>query len=205
MLSRLHSCFFVLFGLATATAGEALAAVVLDDVAISPPSSQQIQSLDLVKSIPQGQGWFGIQVIGPSWTPASAPFNFEAIAIAEAFRFYEAAPGTTIDRNFVLSAVPIAANDMHPDPVGIVRFAVDESRYFAYWDDRTFSGAPEDGDNYGWVRITRTLLGGLEASASATAIGRGIVVGSTVQIPEPASVGLVSVGLVALAALRRRK
>ena len=69
-------------------------------------------------------------------------------------------------------------------------FTLDQSKYFGYWDDRLNGDTPDRNDNYGWVLLTRTASG-LVASSGATAIGGGIIVGTTTQVPESASTILI--------------
>jgi hypothetical protein len=97
--------------------------------------------------------------------------------------------------------------------------AAGESVFFGYWDDRSFiesdllspdtdvAGAD---DNYGWLELGRSdrfdgSFGQLEILGGATAIGRGIVVGTTttIAIPEPSATLLM--GLASVCAVTRRR
>ena len=186
--------WLVFASLASSTNAE----VIANDAMISPPDIQNKQYLYLAESIPDGEGLFQINIQGGS----SSQFQFSAFGIAEAYRLFSAPLGAVIDPAFASSNIPIVANDISL-PASVQTFALNESRHFAYWDDRSFNDVPDANDNYGWVLITRTF-NGLESSASATAIGRGIAVGSNVQIPEPKIAAIMSALAMMTPWLRRR-
>ena len=190
MKSNKRTTLATLIALFCAFAVDIRAAVIVDDAAITPPPNQ---FLTLTQSIPPGQGLFAISIepLG------SSQFRFSYAGIAEEYGLYAVSFGTAFDPAFALSMVPLVSNNGIDPGSSVQLFNLGQSIYFGYWDDRNFDSVPDSNDNYGWVLITRDAAG-LVASSSATAIGGGIVVGSTVQIPEPASAALISFGAILL-------
>ena len=169
------------------TAIPANATVIVGDVAVTPFTPPPRQLLRLVLSIPQGQGEFALFL-----DPLNASqVQFSYAGIAEIYSLYTASAGTAVDTAFAIATVPLVTNAVAGPTSAVLPFTIGQSVYFAYWDDRNFNGVPNSTDNFGWVLLTRTA-GGLMASSSATAIGSGIIVGTTTQIPEPAPVALMS-------------
>ena len=173
-------------------------AVVIENDAVIGPLFGSGQYLTLSKSVPNQQGLFAIRIAPLS----SSQFVFSYAGIAEEYGLFSVVPGMNFDPAFVLLNDPIVSNNGIDPGSSTQVFALNQSKYFGYWDDRLNGQTPDANDNYGWVRITRTASG-LEASASATAIGGGIVVGTTTQIPEPASSVLISFGVFMLVVRRR--
>lgn len=173
------------------------ATVVLDDAQIQPMWDFP-EVLTLTKSVDWG-------VFAVSIEQQGSDFQFAYAGIAELYRLFEATEGTLIDSSFAQQTTPIVGNDGIDPGVSLQSFALDESRYFAYWDDRNGGPLPDAQDAYGWVKLTRTA-GGLVASASATAIAGSIQVGSVTAVPEPGALAMWSVGvaLVLVAAPLRR-
>jgi hypothetical protein len=163
------------------------AAVILDDAVIVPLFGSG-NYLTLSKSIPLGQGFFAIGIANTS----PSEFLFSYAGIAEYSKLFEVASGTRFDPAFVLQNGPIVSNDNNPGS-NTQTFALNQSKYFAYWDDRLNGNAPDINDNYGWVLLTRSDSG-LVASSGATAIGGGIIVGTTTQVPEPAAITIMAFG-----------
>jgi hypothetical protein len=87
----------------------------------------------------------------------------------------------------------------------LLDFAPGESKYVAYWDERSFQDPPipNAGDIYGWAEITRTDPG-LQVTSSATAWGDGIIAGTTTQVPEPTAAAAMALGTTLLLSVRRR-
>ena len=164
--------------------------VIVNDAVVGPSdyASSRV-SLTLSKSIPSGQGLFAIDIENVT----DSQFLFSSIAIAEYFKLFTVVSGTRLDTEFVLRNSPIVSNDDNPGS-SLQAFALNESRYFGYWDDRFNVDIADSGDNFGWVLLTRTSSG-LVASSSATAIGGGIIVGTTTQVPEPGSIMLIAFGI----------
>jgi hypothetical protein len=119
-------------------------------------------------------------------------------SIAEEFRLFLAPPLTRFDAQYVNSHAPFFTNAA--PAFWSLSIPLNSSLYVAYWDDRAPVPSPADAnDNYGWVRLTNTASG-LIADSGTTAIGGGIIVGTTTQVPEPSStllgvIGFVCVGL----------
>jgi hypothetical protein len=189
-----------LFALLCVFSSHAAAVVIVNDAAITPnPFNPADQLLTLTQSIPAGQGMFAID-IAPL---GSNQFRFSYAAIAEEYGLFAVTNGAVFDPAFALSHTPLVANDPTGPGGSVQLFAPNQSIYFGYWDDRNFNGSPDGNDNYGWVLITRGVAG-LEASSSATAIGGGIIVGTTTQVPEPATIVLVPLGIALLLRFRRK-
>lgn len=179
---------------------KASATVIVDDAAIVPfPGGPPDQLLTLTQSIPLGQGMFAFRIsfLG------SDQFRFTGVGAAEVSSLFAVNAGDALDPAFALSHTPVVTNAVGGRNNNVIVFAPGQSILIGYWDDRnSFNQVPDGNDNYGWVNITRTasLLG---ASSSATAIGGGIIVGTTMQVPEPASLSLLGCGMVLLIFLRR--
>jgi hypothetical protein len=189
-----------LIALFCAFAFKANAVVIVNDAAIIPhPFNPPDQLLTLTQSIPAGQGMFAIDIA----SLGSDQFRFSYAGIAEEYGLFAVSLGTALDPAFALSHTPLVTNDVAGPGNSVLVFAPNQNIYFGYWDDRNFNGVADGNDNFGWVRIARGLAG-LEASSSATAIGGGIIVGSTTQIPEPASVLLIPCAVALLVCFRRR-
>lgn len=179
---------------------KASATVIVNDAAIVPfPGGPPDQLLTLTQSIPVGQGMFAFRIA----FLGSDQFRFTGVGAAEVSSLFAVNAGDALDPAFALSHTPLATNAVGGPNNNVLVFAPGQSILIGYWDDRNaFNGVPDANDNYGWVNITRTgtLLG---ASSSATAIGGGIIVGTTMQIPEPASVLLLACGMGLLIFFRR--
>lgn len=196
MISRLRTVLTILMVLLSAHAIDANAAVIVDDATIAPFGSDQL--LTLTRSIPDNGGWFAIEIE----SLGSSQFRFSAAGIAEVYGLFTVAIGATFDPAFVLSNDPIVSNHPPFSLNSVQTFGANQSKFFGYWDDRNGNAAPDANDNYGWVQITRTPFG-LEATSSATAVGGGIIVGATTQVPEPTPAALASVGLLLLLVLSK--
>jgi hypothetical protein len=143
-------------------------------------------------------------------------FQFNPAGIAEPFALFSSIPGERITPAYIESTAPFSTNFTTPFDA-ILSLKIGETVYFAYWDDRSLLGilgfehpgseiAGAD-DNYGWFELGRSdrldsSFGQLEILGGATAIGRGIVVGTTntIAIPEPSAtllIGLLSAFTVA--------
>lgn len=127
-------------------------------------------------------------------------FRFDYFGIAEHYAFFQVVGGTSFNPAYVLANTPFFANNAMPG-FGTLTLSEGNSVLLAYWDDRMppLNAGVETSDNFGWVRLTRTASG-LVASESATAIGGGIIVGTTIQIPEPSS-GMLILGSLSAALL----
>lgn len=187
----------------------ARAEVFVDDAQFLT-GSYPLPTLDLTKSIPSGKGWFGVEL----QTFDSITYNFRAIAIAEPYRMFAAQPGDLVDIASVQNAIPVATNQY----VGVLApapqvFQPNETKYYAYWDDRSMfdPGATykdwnivSPTDSFGWLALTRVGTT-LQITSSATSVGAPIRVGSFVaEVPEPATWVMASLGLAGLMASRLR-
>lgn len=145
-------------------------------------------------------------------------FQFNPAGIAERFALFSGVPGERITPTYVESEAPFSTNFTTPFEA-VLSLEIGDTVYFAYWDDRSvFLNDDEAGsdiadadDNYGWFELGRSdrldaSFGELEILGGATAIGRGIVVGTTntIAIPEPSTAFLVGL-LSACAVVRRRR
>lgn len=166
--------------------------VISDDAAIFPLYGSE-PVLTLTKSLQGRVGLFAISIFSNS----PSQYTFSASGIAELYSLLSVTAGMSINPAFISGNPPLLSNS------GIAPFSSDQtfnlgqSRYYAYWDDRYYDsgvgyGIPDFTDNYGWVQITRTVSG-LRVTASATAMGQGIIAGTLTQIPEPTAVALAFV------------
>lgn len=167
----------------------AKAVVIVDDAVLSRTSATR-QVLGLTQSIPIGRGLFAIYIDALN----SSSFEFKAVGIAEEYGFYDVPLGAAFGPAFAAANNPIVSNNGIDPLTSLQLFSLNQSKYFGYWDDRLNGNFPDSSDNYGWVQITRTSSG-LVAASGATAIGGGIVVGTTNQIPEPSSSLLLALSL----------
>jgi len=176
--------------------------VIPNDAAILPIYGFG-EFLTLTNSLQGRPGLFAIRITSNS----PSQFTFSYSGIAEEYALYDVRPGVAIDPIFAAATLPLVSNNGVDPGSSVQTFLPGQSRFYAYWDDRFFDtgaslGIPDITDNYGWVQITLTPWG-LRASASATALGGGIVAGTLTQIPEP-SVGVLSfLGIVSLLVFRR--
>lgn len=174
--------------------------IVNDAVIVQSSFNSADKRLALTQSIPDGQGLFAIEIA----TFTSSLFNFSYFGIAEEYGLFLVTVGTVFDPAYAIANDPIVSNNGIDPGSSAQQFTLNQSKYFGYWDDRLNGNVPDSTDNYGWVRITRTASG-LVASSGATAIGGGIIVGTTTQVPEPASAVLLLGGSVLLALRRWRR
>ena len=176
--------------------------VYLKDAAISA-SVSGMQTLSLTKSI--DWGYFGVDV---AYVKAN-DFRFSYKGIAEAYMMFETKPGTLVDMAMVLNT-PLMLDNSGKVPSSIQTFALNETKYYAYWDDRGgVSGAGplnrvSSEDLFGWMALTR-VGSALVVTASATAKAAPIEVGKfTAAVPEPASWALFGLGVLGLMAVRKQ-
>jgi hypothetical protein len=188
--------------LVAAIVSGANASVIINDAAVVPnPFFPPGYQLTLTQSIPPGMGLFAINIEDLG----SGDYRFSYAAIAEFYSLHNATFGLSFSANYVAANLPLVSNSPTGPFFSILNFAPNESKYLAYWDDRTpFDNTPGANDNYGWVRVTRTG-NALVASESVTAIGGGIQVGTSTQIPEPSAMALLLVTSVLVLAKGREK
>ena len=178
-----HACTLHVMGQGT---------VIIDDAAILPIFYDSGQYLTLTNSINPGEGRYGLFAI--SITPlGGSEFAFSYAGIAEEYALFGVVSGTVMDPAFATSNTPLVSNNGVDPGSSVQMFSILQSRYFGYWDDRPPGGnqTPDVNDNYGWVLIKRTASG-LQVSSSATAVGRGIIVGTLTQVPEPSPAVLLA-------------
>jgi hypothetical protein len=177
----------------------AFSAVVVDDAAILP-YSEGTSMLTLTQSIPEGEGMFAISISSVS----TGIYKFEYLGIAEEFAFYSSTLNAVINPVFVASTTPLVSNDGISPGSSNISFSLNQTKLFAYWDDRNFDGLADSADNFGWVHIKR-LSSGLEVQGSATALGNGIVAGTTTQVPEPSAAAALTGTIACVVALVLRR
>ncbi len=183
---------------------QAQSTVIFNDAAIRQ-GTQSGTFLTLTNSINPSEGRGGLFAIGIS-SVGGGQFMLTSWGIAEVYSLFAITAGTVIDSSFVASNTALVSNNGISPGSSVQLFLFGQPRLFGYWDDRPLggNGTPDINDNYGWVSITGTSLTGLEVSASATAIGGGIIAGTTTPVPEPSSVILLVTGA-GLLFLRRIK
>jgi hypothetical protein len=135
------------------------------------------------------------------FTPiSSSAYSFFNHGLAEDYAFYDVSLGNLIDLSYTQLATRLNSYYFNDSPQANFNIALNQSKYLGYWADIDY-GTSTARDYFGWVRVTRTAAG-LVASESATSVGKGIVVGSFEEIPEP-SVSLLII--TAMAPLLRRR
>jgi hypothetical protein len=125
-------------------------------------------------------------------------YEFSTGLIALNYHVFLAYPGMQFTPEYV-GANWTEALDAGGAPNPVHYFALHQTLYFAYWSD-VYGSAPDIPDNtddYGWVTLTHTGSE-LFISDSVTALGGGIVVGTTTQLPEPYTLMLLGVGSLAI-------
>lgn len=128
--------------------------------------------------------------------------DFSFLGIAELIAVYEVQPDVVFDINFVDNNNPLSIND-NTFNNGIVELEIGQSVFIGYADDRNFSYEFDSTDYFGWAEIARTA-NGLELVGSATATSNGIIVGTTIQIPEPTCATLIGLLTILVGSRRRR-
>ncbi len=145
----------------------------------------------------------GLFAVGVT-TLAVGQYRFNYYGIAETYSIHAATAGLAFTPSYVFGDTPLLRNDNNPGQFDIT-MTLGQSMYFAYWDNALYqfnstqpgapgSPSPDPYDAYGWFRLTRQVSG-LVISGSATAMGGGIIVGTTTAIPEPTCLTLCSVAL----------
>ena len=182
--------------------------VVEDDAVISsaPEGSTSDFTLTLSQTTAAGggteSGLFGFDIDDLG----NDQFQFDAFGIAEQYGIYSVEPGDAVTPGFVNSSTPFASNFTESD--GILTLVAGESLFLGYWDDRSLlidnpvgsSNTADADDNFGWLELGRSDLGELQILGGATAIGSGIVAGTTttIAVPEPSTTMLL--GLLGMSA-----
>ena len=193
---------FSLFALLACLAGlDTYAAVVVSDAAlIDDPFSSTKKLLTLTQSIPPGKGLFAIEIEARN----AIQYTFRYAGIAEEYALFDVSGNEEITSAFANARTPLVSNNGVDPGSASVRFSPNQSRYFGFWDDRNVDNNPDPGDNFGWVLLRQTGSS-LSLDSSATAIGSGIIVGTTTQVPEPSSALLLGAGAFILCAIRRTR
>ena len=185
------------------------AVTITGDAQVVSPSISFGGDADL--TLTQSQATGGLFVISITNTFGNF-FQFDFQGIAEQYALFEILPGAQITPQFVLATDPFVDNT-GAFPQGTLSFALGQTRLFGYWDERSIFGSdplldnsvPSNEDNFGWVELTRTF-GGLEATGGVTAIGLGIVAGTstTIPLPEPSSLAFLGLFYSSVIFTRRR-
>lgn len=170
--------------------GTSLATVLEDDVSIKPWGSGQTLVLSKSFTGQAGEGLFALDIA----KVGASTYELDIVGIAELYGFYEVTPGQVFDASFRQATQPLVSN-WGTGGQALVSFAPNETKYLAYWD-AGFAARPE---LYGWVALVRGP-DGLLAADSVTALGSGIIVGTTTAVPEPANALLFLCGVAAMVA-----
>jgi hypothetical protein len=171
------------------------AIVISDDAVITAPP---VQVFYLSKSIPDGYGSSGIEFIESH----ESIVQLQEIPVGESTALYSVEEGNSFGLAYVTAALPIISGN-HLLTRNSIEFALRDVKLFGYWNDRNYDFQPSEEDNYGWVRIMRTPSG-FVASDGATAIGRGIIIGTMIQMPEPSAASIAAFGMFCLVIYRQR-
>ncbi|MBC8206372.1 MAG: PEP-CTERM sorting domain-containing protein [Kiritimatiellales bacterium] len=144
-------------------------------------------------------GGLGVQVSDMG----GGTYNFSYYLIAYEYGLYSASEGLEFTPQYANSQTPLVSNNGIDPSFSIQNFSLNETKYFAYWEDNSWD-SPDNDDYYGWVSLTYTASG-LVVSDSATALGGGVIVGTYTQVPEPATVLLFGLGGFGAWLLRRQR
>ncbi len=204
-LSKLAVCVAAIF-LLIVWVIPARATIFINDAVMGPdpvyfddPSWTAI-TLQSISGTP-GAGLFFIQI----QTLSPTLFSLNCGGIAEAYSLYATTVGSSFDATAAASTTPIISNvSQFTD---YLTLPLNQSKYFAYWNENLaapIASFPTPADNYGWLEVTNTA-NGLVLNSSVTAQGGGIVVGTTTQVPEPASAMLMLLGAAGIAIRRGRR
>lgn len=176
-------------------------AVVSGNIIFSQPGAAPPGTYFMQSAYPgDAGGLFALQVT----TLGVGQYRFNYYGIAELYSVHSASLGLAFTPDYVSGDTPLLNNNNNPGQFDI-SLTLGQSMYFAYWDNALYlPNSPQPGapglpgpdayDAYGWFRLTRQGAG-LAISGSATAMGGGIIVGTTTVVPEPASLALCSVAL----------
>jgi len=186
----------------------ARAAVFVDDAKIAT-GWNGLPEVQLTKSMSNGAFSVLLQTFD------STTYQFDTNAIAEAYRMFAAQPGDLVDIAFVQNSLPVVTNQWGISVSDAPQvFQPNETKYYAYWDDRSVFdpgstykdwNIVSPTDSFGWLALTRVGTT-LQITSSATSVGAPIRVGSFVaEVPEPGAWTLAGLGLVGLAASRLRR
>jgi len=164
-----------------ATWSSSVADVITNDAVISG------NYLELTQSIPPGEGLFSVSIS----SNGLGEYEFEYAGIAEEYALFTSVSGEVFTSSCAETNTPFVSNNGSDPGSGVLNFTVDVPVYLSYWDDRNFDSKPDANDNYGWAMLVwdGSELG---VSESATALGSGIVVGTTQIVPTPATLHLAS-------------
>jgi len=187
-------------------AAPANAAVIENDMALIP-SALKTGNKALVlthQSKPPSQGGGGlfyidVESIDSTHFRLSAPGSAETYAL-----YYPIAQLAVFDPTYVRTFTPFVSNNPKYAGTRDVVLGPLSTTYFAYWDQGLLGpGNPDFPESYGWVAL-RNGAAGLEIASSATALGGGIVVGTTTQVPEPSPALLAPLAIAAALLYTRR-
>jgi len=211
-----HVCSFVLLAMLSSHSN---AQVIENDAVLLSTPGGDFGDLELglsqspsLSDFGPGLFGFGISDLG------NDEYRFGFFGIAELYALFPGVPGDAIGPSFVESNTALADN--FSVLAGTLTLPAGESVYLGYWDDRSIfvsnpvgaDNTADADDNFGWLELGRSdradgTFGQLEILGGATAIGQGIIVGTTTAfaIPEPSSVFLVSLLSTCAVARRRRR
>lgn len=191
-----------------ALASNASAQVVVDNINIINSFGGQVLSMGGV--IPSGQGMFSFLFTSSDLLQTTISYY----SIAEHCALFVVPSGVVFDSDYVAGHAPLVRNNNNPGRVQL-SFST-ETLMLGLWDDRSIwvagvQGQPDPGDYYGWVEISQSpkldFSGVVWAvNRSATATSKGIITGTSTQIPEPSNYATWCgvVGFIHFALKRRR-
>jgi hypothetical protein len=115
--------------------------------------------------------------------------------------WYSVQPGTILNTSWASTATPFA-NAITGDLSGRISLTLGQPFLLGFWLDATSNPAPAAGDRFGWAELMLTTSG-LQLIRSATEpSGMGLVAGTTTVVPEPTTLGLAAVALLAFVLVR---
>ncbi len=170
--------------LACPAASQTEASVILDDAILTSDDFFFDYVISLSQSPDDGLFAIGIDELGAD------RIEFSYLGIAEEFALFQAFQGLELTPDYIDMTTPFISNNGIDPGSGSIELSLGQGALFGYWDELNTTQQPTSPGNFGWFNLTRTAAG-LVISDGATAVGSGIIVGTTTPIPEPSPLGLM--------------
>ena len=130
-------------------------------------------------------------------------FTVTDVSLGIGFRVFVLSAGDQFTAQYVNTHPFLATNNMPAGMGNTFNVPIAGSTYLGFHVPDPNGTLGVEGERFSWVRITNS--GTLQVAAEATSIGAGgIIVGTTTEVPEPAT-GMLMAGVAVLLVLCRRR